>query len=209
VAERSLPTSAFDQAYAGTPPWDVPGPQPAFVPLVDAGRITGKVLDVGCGTGELALFLAARGLGVLGIDGSTIAINKAQVKAEKRKLAARFMVWDATAVAALGETFDTVVDSGLLHCLSDKDRAALVSGLVQALRPGGRYHLLCFNERASRDVGPRCLTQDDLRSIFSSDVWRVESIIESHFEVAEGFDTWGQPPPDGSTAAWLACIRRT
>src|SRR5207302_2546084 len=53
TAQQSIRGSAFDEAYtSGRPPWDISQPQPAFVALAQAGRITGKVLDVGCGTGE-------------------------------------------------------------------------------------------------------------------------------------------------------------
>ena len=67
TAQQSIRGSAFDEAYtSGRPPWDISQPQPAFVALAQAGRITGKVLDVGCGTGENALFLGQRGLVVEG-----------------------------------------------------------------------------------------------------------------------------------------------
>ena len=53
TAQKSISNSEFDKAYtSGRPPWDIGQPQPAFVALAGAGRITGKVLDVGCGTGE-------------------------------------------------------------------------------------------------------------------------------------------------------------
>ncbi len=46
----------FESAYQETAPWDIPGPQPAFVGLEEAGLIRGSVLDAGCGTGENALY---------------------------------------------------------------------------------------------------------------------------------------------------------
>src|ERR1039458_6117514 len=52
----------FDGFYAGTPPWDIGRPQPAFLSLAEAGAIRGRVLDVGCGTGEHALMAAGMGL---------------------------------------------------------------------------------------------------------------------------------------------------
>ena len=50
----------FESMYLGQAPWDIPGPQPAFVALEEAGAIRGSVLDAGCGTGENALYLASR-----------------------------------------------------------------------------------------------------------------------------------------------------
>lgn len=37
----------FDALYAGTPPWDIGRPQPAFLALAEAGQVRGRVLDVG------------------------------------------------------------------------------------------------------------------------------------------------------------------
>jgi SAM-dependent methyltransferase len=61
----------WDASYtADTPaPWDIGRPQPTFVRLADEGRLTGRLLDAGCGTGENALLAASRGADVTGIDG--------------------------------------------------------------------------------------------------------------------------------------------
>ena len=50
--------STFETAYTGQAPWDIGRPQQAF--LAVANRITGSILDAGCGTGENALFFATR-----------------------------------------------------------------------------------------------------------------------------------------------------
>jgi len=147
-----IAAAAFDRAYVSTPPWDMLSPQPAFVGLVEAGRIARSVLDIGCGTGELALYLSERRLAVLGIDRSLRAINKAQAKAAERELAVWFAVVDAVALGDLGEICDTVVDSGL----------------QTAVRPGGHSHVLCFNEHAAAAIGPRAVPQAELRTLFSS-----------------------------------------
>ncbi|HPX74166.1 MAG TPA: class I SAM-dependent methyltransferase, partial [Methanoregulaceae archaeon] len=72
----------FEQAYHGTPPWDIGRPQQEIVRLEETGQITGKVLDVGCGTGDNALFLAGCGHEVVGLDSVERAIEAAQRKAE-------------------------------------------------------------------------------------------------------------------------------
>jgi SAM-dependent methyltransferase len=208
TAEASIDASRADRAYEGTPPWDIPGPQPAFVGLAEEGWITGKTLDVGCGTGENALFLAQRGLEVMGVDASVRAIEKARVKAEQRAVSVRFLVADALDLAALHESFDTVIDSGLLHSFSDKDRSRLVSGVHTVLRPGGCYLLLCFSEHATLP-GPRRLAQDDIRASFGEG-WAIESIVPSRFELTGGEPgaPMGTPTEQSAGLAWLARIRR-
>ena len=197
-AQQSIGSRDFDKAYtSGRPPWNIDRPQPAFVELAQAGRITGKVLDVGCGTGENALFLGQRGLDVLGLDISPVAIAEARTKAQERRVMARFLVGNAMDLLSLEETFDTVIDSGLLHVLSDADRARFVVVLHTILRPGGYLHLLAFNEHATLP-GPRRLTQAEIRTTFAQG-WEVEAIGASHFEVVDG---------SGGAEAWLASIRR-
>jgi 2-polyprenyl-3-methyl-5-hydroxy-6-metoxy-1,4-benzoquinol methylase len=198
TAQKSISDGEFDKAYAsGRPPWDIGRPQPAFVALAQAGRIRGKVLDVGCGTGENALFLSQQGLDVLGLDLSSVAIAEARLKAQARGVAARFVIGSALDLLRWEERFDTVIDSGLLHILSDADRPRLVAGLRSVLRPGGYLHLLAFNEDATWP-GPRRLTQAEIRTSFEEG-WEVETIASSRFEVVDG---------SGDAKAWLASIRR-
>ncbi|WP_231187439.1 class I SAM-dependent methyltransferase [Haladaptatus sp. DYF46] len=77
--ERPL-THVYDAAYTGVPNWDIGRPQRAFVRLAETGRFEGPILEVGCGTGELSLFLARQGYDVLGIDLSSVAISQANKK---------------------------------------------------------------------------------------------------------------------------------
>ena len=139
---------------AGPPPWDIGRPQPAFLELAEQGVLAGRVLDVGCGTGEHALMAAARGLDATGIDAVPRAITLAQRKARDRGLAARFLVWDALKLPDLGEEFDTVVDSGLFHVFDDEDRRRFVASLHAIMPTGSRYHLLCFSDRQPGTSGP-------------------------------------------------------
>jgi ubiquinone/menaquinone biosynthesis C-methylase UbiE len=196
--QQTISAGDFDKAYtSGRPPWNIGEPQPAFVALADAGHITGKVLDVGCGTGENTLFLSTRGLEVIGVDISSVAIAEARMKAQTRHAAARFVVGSALDLPDLHETFDTAIDSGLLHILSDVDRVRFASGLHAVLRPGGHLHVLAFNEHATWP-GPRRLTQAEIRTIFGQG-WAVESIEPSAFKVVDG---------SAGADAWLASIRR-
>jgi 2-polyprenyl-3-methyl-5-hydroxy-6-metoxy-1,4-benzoquinol methylase len=104
----------WDASYTGdtSAPWDIGRPQPTFVRLADEGRLTGRLLDAGCGTGENALLAASRGADVTGIDVAPTAIARARAKASERGLTARFEVADALDLGRLSLTVDTVIDSG-------------------------------------------------------------------------------------------------
>jgi SAM-dependent methyltransferase len=188
----------FDALYAGTPPWDIGRPQPAFVALAENGEVKGRVLDVGCGTGEHALLAAGLGLEATGVDVAAAAIGAAEAKAAERGLEARFLVWNALDLAALGELFDTVLDSGCFHVLDDDDRPAYVASLGAATRVGGRCHLLCFSDRQPGLFGPRRVSQEELRAAFA-DGWRVDAIESASIDSRDG---------RGSALAWLASITR-
>src|SRR5947209_9873637 len=102
----SLPNrETFKTAYAGKPPWDIGRPQPAFVEAAD--RVTGDVLDAGCGTGENALFFAEKGHPVLGIDYLEGPIEVARKKAQQRRFIAQFLRADALDLASLDWQFDS------------------------------------------------------------------------------------------------------
>lgn len=187
----------FNDSYAGEPPWDIGRPQPAFVALAQRGEARGSILDVGCGTGENALFFAGLGHAVVGVDGAPAAIAKAREKAREReeasgsKLDISFQVHDALALGTLGRTFDTIIDSGLFHVFGDEDRARYVASLATVAQPGTRYFMLCFSERQPGDLGPRRVTQAEIRAAFA-DGWRVDDIQEAEFatRIWPGAQAW-------------------
>jgi ubiquinone/menaquinone biosynthesis C-methylase UbiE len=188
----------FDLSYTVTPAWDIGRPQSAFLALAEAGAFGGRVLDVGCGTGEHALMAAAMGLDVIGIDAAAAAIAIAQAKARERALNARFLVWNALQLPALNERFDTALDCGLYHVLEDDDRRSFVESLTAVIRPGGRYFMLCFSERQPGHVGPRRVTRDEIKASFEK-TWHVDSIEPATFDLTIS--------PNGALA-WLSCLTR-
>jgi SAM-dependent methyltransferase len=174
----------YDAAYTGVPNWDIGRPQRPFLWLFDAGLVRGPVLDVGCGTGELALFLARQGHDVLGVDLSREAIRQARAKARWRRIPAQFLVWDATDLpqfAAAGLSFRTVVDSAMFHVLGDRERDRFVAGLGDVVPSGGLYCVLGDargDERASYGITP-----PELRERFGRvGGWEVVSAVRTVFE---------------------------
>lgn len=187
-----------DDLYISPPPWDIGHPQPAFRALADAGVLHGRVLDVGCGTGEHALMAASRGLAATGVDLASAALRRADEKARERGLPVRFLRHDARQLADLDQTFDTVLDCGLFHIFSDTDRAAYVESLRSVLAPGGRYFMLGFSDQQPGDWGPHRLKREEITDAFARG-WQIDSLDPATIEVTT--------EPDG-IRAWLLTATR-
>jgi SAM-dependent methyltransferase len=195
ITPDTIPFSHFADAYADVPqPWDIPGPQPALVGVAD--RITGKLLDSGCGTGENAIYFAERGCDVTGYDVVPLAIERAKEKAKARRLDINFFVGDAL---KLGEweaaQFDNIIDSGVFHVFSEADARVYASGLKHVLRPGGHFYMLVFCDAEPGTAGPHRIPKQMIYDVFS-DGWEVESIEGTRFSI-------------GGAHNWLAIIRKT
>ena len=187
----------WDSHYLGTPAWDIGRPQPAIVRLAETGQVLGTVLDIGCGTGEHALYFAEHGFASTGIDGASTAISRARAKAKQRGLDVSFEVADALNLSMSERQFDTVIDSGLFHVFSDEERPLYRASLERVVRPGGTYFLMCFSEKQPGDRGPRRVTQDEIRAVFR-DGSRINYIEPAMFETNVG-----------DAHAWLASISPT
>jgi SAM-dependent methyltransferase len=194
--------NTFDTAYAGQAPWDIGRPQKAFMDVAD--RITGSVLDAGCGTGENALFFANQRCEVTGIDFLAEPINRARRKAAERGLAATFLVKDAL-TKDWSERFDNVIYSGLFHLFNDDDRRQYIEGLAAVLKPGGRLFPLCFSDEEPGTQGRRRVSRNELLDTFAEG-WSLESVEPSRFEVRP--DLKGLTFCEGGPRPWFVVVRR-
>jgi cyclopropane fatty-acyl-phospholipid synthase-like methyltransferase len=128
----------------GTPPW-VGQARSELVQLVESGELLpGRAIDLGCGEGDNAIFLAQHGFQVTGIDFSPAAIDKARAKAREAGSDVEFLVDDLTRLSKVTGEFDLIVDYGTFDDLSVRDRAAYVDQVSSLAKPGARFLLWCF-----------------------------------------------------------------
>jgi len=174
--------TSWEDAYKTVPPWDVGRPQPAFVELVRAEELSkGRVLDVGCGTGENALYLASNGFSAIGVDLSSRAIAAARAKAAERRLKVEFQAGNALSLDFKDGVFENVIDSGLFHTFPDNDRPVYAGEMARALVTRGRYFMLCFSEKEPTDWGgPRRIRKGEIETTFSP-LFKINYIRDEFF----------------------------
>lgn len=190
----------WDASYDDGPaPWDIGQPQPAVVRVASNGGFAGAVLDVGCGTGENSLHLAAMGLSVMGVDVAETALAIARAKADDRGIEVEFVAADAFELERLERRFETVLDCGLFHTFDGEERPRYAASLASAVEHDGTLYVLCFSDDGP-ETGPHPIGEEELRSAFNpSRGWSVVAIDPDRLQT--------RYHPDGAPA-WIATIKR-
>ena len=105
-----------------------------------------RVLDIGCGTGSLAVLVKRRlpSVEMFGLDPDAQALARARRKAEQAKVAVQFDQGFAGALPYPDESFDRVLASMMFHHLPGAEKTAMLREARRVLRPGGRVEMLDF-----------------------------------------------------------------
>ena len=199
----SDPRSFFNAVYEDIPPWEIGKPQPAMMDLLASYPPTGPILDVGCGSGDLSIYLAGLGYETLGIDFVEAAIASAQEKLNflppQTARLVRFQVADALKPSILGRQFGAIMDSGFFHLFDPEQCDRYVEELARALLPGGLYYLHAFDMEFPISNMPRQISADEVRGRFTKEKgWHIREIQPV------GFLSRVAPP----VPAICACIER-
>jgi SAM-dependent methyltransferase len=140
--------SHWDERYAGigAAPLDRIGPPPVFAPNVGIFPTAGDALELACGRGTLAVWLATRGMNVWGVDVSAVAVDLAQTLAIETGVGdrCRFDVVDLDLGLPAGPPVDVI----MCHWFRDP---RLDEPIIERLAPGG---LLAIRVLSEVGVGP-------------------------------------------------------
>lgn len=190
---------------AGELPWDTSEPDPNLVELVRSGVVAkGRVLEIGCGTGTNALWLASQGFEVLALDLAPLAVERARAKAAAAPRAAAercsFEVRDFLSAELPQGSFQLVFDRGCFHVFdAAADQQAFAARVGKVLASGGHWlSLLGSTEGPAREMGP---PRRSAREVLQA----IEPAVELVQLRAMEFDgPPGAPPPK----AWFCLSRR-
>ncbi len=194
-----------------SPPWRVAGPAQLPRELVDAVEsawfpVGVSLLDVGCGSGEIAAWLAARGYEVLGIDYAAPAVALARQRHGTQGGRLCFETVDICRAAPRGGRFGALLDRGCFQGIPRAFVADYVRHVGACADPEARFLLLCATRRPGRDPRPEARVYRDRAD-------EVARLFQGLFEIDRMEPTTiareSGPRPDAAMpalAAWM--VRR-
>ena len=158
-----------------------------------------RTLELGCGTGNNAVWLAKMGFSVTAVDVAEEAVRAAQAKAVKNGVSIEFSCNDLTLDAYPAGPFGFVFDRGCFHSFSEQEeRIKLASGIRRRMNPGAYWlSIIGSTDGPDRDEGPPRLSARE-----------VASSVEKYFEIISLQSTEFDSDRDARPRAWLCLMMR-
>jgi methyl halide transferase len=191
----------FEERYrTGETPWELNRPDKHLVNIIKKEKIQPcKVLEIGCGTGNNAIWLAEQGFDVKAVDFSALAIEKAKEKAKKQEAEICFDLADFLIKPAEQQTFDFIFDRGCFHSFdTEEDRKTFAANVAWCLKQKGLWFSILGNADAPpRNEGPPMRSALDI-------VQATEAFFEILFLISDYFDSGREKSP----RAWLCFMQK-
>jgi SAM-dependent methyltransferase len=195
----------WNEHYAtGHTPWDSGAPSAELIRVLGEWRIEPcRTLELGCGTGENAVYLARQGFDVTALDVAPLAIERAEAKVRAAGVQVKLLTADVLALPDLGPPFALVFDRGLYHAVRRDNLAGFLRALERVCTPGGWYLTLAGNDNdpAPPEQGPPRVRAEELCSELEP-LFALVQLREFTFEGAPHEGTAFRP------LAWSALLRR-
>jgi SAM-dependent methyltransferase len=169
-------------------PWNMETPPAPLVELVDSGKVQPcKAIDLGCGAGNYAIYLASRGFEVTGVDYSPTAIRIARENAKTKGVKCDFLVSDVVEEQdMLRQSWDFAYDWGLLHHIFPEQRLKYIKNVHRILNPKGKYLSVCFSEKDTGFGGSGKYRKSRLgTTLYFSNENELRELLEPYFEIID------------------------
>lgn len=186
-------------------PWDSGRPSLELKAFLDQQKLKpGRILEIGCGTGTNAIYLAQLGFEVTAVDLSEVALEQARAKAKEASVSVNFIQCDITAPPDLGAPFPFVFDRGTYHVVRSVNLKAFQKAVAAAVAPDGLYLVLTgnANTNAPPDQGPPVVRAQELCAELESDSFDLLQLRQTKFDgvVIDG--------KEFAPLAWSAVLKR-
>jgi SAM-dependent methyltransferase len=193
----------WDERYkAGDTPWETGQPSSQLQRvLAEAAIQPCRALELGCGTGASAVWLAQQGFDVTALDLSALAIDRARQKSSQAGARVNFLVADVlNPPADLSGPFDFFFDRGCYHVVRREDVTAYLETLRRLTRSGTMGLVLTGNAREPHEPGPPVVTEEQVRAELAT-LFEIVCLREFRFDQVEA---------DGNRfLGWSCLVRRT
>jgi SAM-dependent methyltransferase len=173
LKKEGVSSETYKLIYQGKPPWEIGKPQPIIVEIEKNHGFISPILDIGCGYGENAKFLAVKGHKVCAIDYLPEVISLAKDRYKHHNLS--FRVNNALQLDGFVSKFKTLIDSATFHGFSDTQREEYVKQLHQYMCVDSCIYLIGFSIHETRQGGPRRLSKEIIEFYFNNG-WEIEFI---------------------------------
>lgn len=182
----------MEEIYRNIPPekipWNIETPPSTLVELIKSGKVKPcKTIDLGCGTGNYAHYLASIGFDVTGVDISHSAVKIAKEMAKKKGVKNCFLVADVLGdLSEVNETFDFAYDWEMLHHIFPENRKKYIENVYRIVNPKGKYLSVCFSEKDPQFGGSGKYRETQLGTIlyFSSED-ELKELFDPYFNLKE------------------------
>ncbi|UCF43906.1 MAG: methyltransferase domain-containing protein [Planctomycetota bacterium] len=167
-------------------PWNLETPPELLVELVDTSKVRPcKAVDLGCGAGNYAVYLAGRGFEVTGVDISPTAIKIAKENAQRKSVNCNFIVADVVqGLDELCQTWQFAYGWGLLHHISPEQRQKYVENVSRILDPASKYLSVSFSQKDTGFAGSQSRRQSQLGTVlYLSSQDQLRKLFETHFQI--------------------------
>ncbi len=159
--------------------WHNEVPTPLLVEAVEKGSGSGRAMDIGCGTGVQAVFMAQHGFKVTAIDFIPDALRFGRARAERAGVKIDFVAADVTKYVT-AEKYDLILDAGCFHGFNEKSRLIYRDRAIDWLADGGQYVLVHFSKSHTFGIGPRGRKKDEIEEFFGPKL-KLENFLPETF----------------------------
>lgn len=188
----------WDERYAkGDTPWETGRPSHELQRVLAEIAIQPcRVLEIGCGTGASAVWLARQGFDVTALDLSALAIDRARQRANEAGVRVNFLIADVLKPMGLADPFDFLFDRGCYHAVRREDVTAYLQTLRRLTRPGTLGLVLTGNAREPHEPGPPVVAEHEIRAELGT-LFEIVKLREFRFDHVE---------PDGKRFLGWSCL---
>ncbi len=156
--------------------WDTPWSSPELAGfLAGSATIPQRAIDLGCGTGADAVFLAQQGIEVIGLDISPTALDLGRQRAAKSGVEVEWVEGSVLDLPLPDAHVDLAIDRGCLHHVPHDEQPAYAREAARVLRPGG---VLLVREMNQPGHHKHFVTEGTLRAMIVDAPLRIRSVVE-------------------------------